>query len=263
MLSGINSATGVISLSYADALKRMSESLKKIGSGKRFQNASEDIGAYLKVASIQNSKSMFESALESVSEADAFLTVASGYASSLIDDLTNLKTEAYNIENTTGAEQVAAQAKFDGYRASIQDTLGTSYNGDGLNISADKTFQNVNLANGNSLALSFVVANDAVTYANTAWDNDYATTEAAIDAEIAKVSSFSAKVGGYEATIDSQDTFISTMIANLDSAQSSITAINVLEETTKYVAHDVRQQAAVSIMAQANLSRRAILNLFK
>ncbi len=245
-----------------ESLKGMSAALAKTGTGKRFQYASEDLGSYLKVESIQSSKSLYESALDSVNEAEAFLDVASAYATSLIDDLTDLKTEAYNRENTSGDEQTAAIARFDGLRTSIQETLSTSYDGVGLNVSADTTFQTVRLANGGSLALAFTNAADKVTYANTAWDNNYATTAGKIDTELGKINSFSAKVGGYQATIDAQDTFLSSMITNLESAETTITEINSVSELAKYVAYDIRQQSAVSMLAQANLSRKAILNLF-
>jgi len=265
MINTINSSTASISSSYADALKQMSASLARLGSGKRFQTASEDLGSYLKVNSIQTSRNLMESSQNSIKEAKGFLEVASGYASTLLDNLESLKDAAYDYFSAAAgsAEQEAAEREFDGIRASLDEILDTEYDGDDLNIAADKTFQTVRLANGGSLAISFAVADDAVTYASTDLLASYALTATALDGQIDKVASFAGKVGGYLAQVESQETFVNTMIQNLEAAESSITEINEAAEMARYTENDIRQQVAVAMMAQANMSRHGILNLYK
>ncbi len=75
MIYSINNASASISASYSEALKGMSSSLARIGSGKRFQTAAEDLGGYLKLHSIQVSRGEMEAAQKSISEAKGFLVI--------------------------------------------------------------------------------------------------------------------------------------------------------------------------------------------
>ncbi len=263
MDNSINSAMAAISTSYVDSLKKMSTSLTRLGTLKRFQTASEDLGAYLKLKSIQSSKDILETASNSITEGQAFLSIADAYSTSLLNDLEDLKTAAFNRENGgTPAAIAAATAEFDSLRLSIEETLSTEYNGVGLNVGANTTFETVRMANGGSLALAFDTTQDEVTYVNTAWAGNYADTADDIDDEIVFVNSFIAKVAGYSAQLDSQESFVSTMITNYEAAESNITEINIASETVKYTTYNIRQQAATSMISQANISRKAILNLF-
>ena len=265
MIKTIDSATASISSSYTNALRQMSTSLAKLGSGKRFQTASEDLGAYLKVNSLKTSRNLMESSQNSIKEAKGFLEVASGYASSLLDTMESMKKAAYDYFSAEAAstERTAAEREFDGLRASLNEVLATKFDGDNPNISADKTFMTVRQANGGSLSVAFTVADDAVTYASTDLGADYAATETAINGQIAKVASFAGKTGGYLAQVESQETFVDTMIQNLAAAESSITEINEAAEMANYTKNDIRHQASVAMMAQANISRLGILSLYK
>jgi len=263
MITSINSATGSISSSYTDAIKQMSASLARLGSGKRFQTASEDLADYLKVNSIQTSANLLESSKTSISRSKAFIEVASAYGSNLLDQLEDLKGAAFERENATGDELTAATAKFDGIRASISETLNTAYNGTGLNTGADTTFEILRMGNGGSLELEMLAA-DVVTYANTAWDADgYADTATAIDGEIDNVTAMIARIGGYQAQVDAQESFVNTMLENFNAAEKTITEINEASEMAEYIASDIRQQTAISMLSQANMSKFSILGLYR
>jgi flagellin-like hook-associated protein FlgL len=262
MIYSVSNAMASVSGSYSSALKEMGTSLARLSSGKRFQSASEDIGGYLKVNTIQNSMGQLESAQNSISEGKGFLDLASAYASNMLDQIEDLKTAAFEMEGLTGTALTAATAKYNGILASATESLLSEYNGVALNPTAAVTYETVRMGNGGSLDLAFV-AGDGVTVANLAYDTDYATTATALDAEIAKVASYASKVGGYSAQVNSQESFVNTMLENYKAAESSITAINEASEMANYVANDIRQQTAVAMMSQANVSRLAILNLYR
>lgn len=265
MVNSISSAMASISSSYSESMKSMSASLARIGSGKRFQNASEDLGGYLKVKSIQSSVAQLQLSKDSISEAKGFIDTATAYASSMIDELNSLKAASIERGSATGTEETAAAlAKFDGILASATENFLTEYNGNRLNaIAGDVTHETVRMANGGSLALTLTAATDSVTVADIAWDTNATTTNTAIDGELDTLYSMVGKLSGFSAQIEAQESFINTMQSNYEAAESTITAVNEAEEMAKYVENDIRQQSAIAMMAQANMSRFSILRLYQ
>ncbi len=261
MIYGINNATASLSTSYSDSLKNMSTSLARLGSGKRFQTASEDLGGYLKLNNLQNSLGQFESAKDSIAEGKGFLDTASAYGTNILEQLEDLKTAAFEMEGATGTELTAATNKYNGILASLTQAILTEYNGTVMNPTGAVTFETVRMANGGTLGLTFA-ATDGVTIANCAYDTSYSVTSGKLDTEIGKVATYIGKVGGFQAQVETHESFIATMMENFEAAEESITAINEASEMADYVSNDIRQQTAVSMMAQANVSRLAILRLY-
>ncbi|MBD3391661.1 MAG: flagellin, partial [Chitinivibrionales bacterium] len=56
---------------------------------------------------------------------------------------------------------------------------------------------------------------------------------------------------------------IDSTIQTYEAAQSAVEDIDEAEEMARYTEQDIRGQAAIAMMAQANVSRRAILALYQ
>ena len=85
----------------------------------------------------------------------------------------------------------------------------------------------------------------------------------AVDAAIEKVGTFRASFGAYENRFDSAISNLTTYKANLESAQGRITDADFAAETSNLTKAQILQQAATSMLAQANASKQGLLALLQ
>lgn len=84
---------------------------------------------------------------------------------------------------------------------------------------------------------------------------------AAIDTAIDSISSLRGSLGAAQNRLGSTISNIGVAIENLSAAQSRIRDVDVAEETAKLTRNSILQQAAISILAQANVAPQLALQL--
>ena len=85
----------------------------------------------------------------------------------------------------------------------------------------------------------------------------------AVDAAIEKVGTFRASFGAYENRFDSAISNLATYKSNLEAAQGRITDADFAAETSNLTKAQILQQAATSMLAQANASKQGLLALLQ
>jgi len=85
----------------------------------------------------------------------------------------------------------------------------------------------------------------------------------AVDAAIEKVGTFRASFGAYENRFDSAISNLTTYKSNLEAAQGRITDADFAAETSNLTKAQILQQAATSMLAQANASKQGLLALLQ
>ena len=85
----------------------------------------------------------------------------------------------------------------------------------------------------------------------------------AIDNAIEKVGTFRASFGAYENRFDSAISNLTTYKTNLEAAQGRITDADFAAETSNLTKAQILQQAATSMLAQANASKQGLLALLQ
>ena len=85
----------------------------------------------------------------------------------------------------------------------------------------------------------------------------------AVDSAIEKVGTFRASFGAYENRFDSAISNLTTYKSNLESAQGRITDADFAAETSNLTKAQILQQAATSMLAQANASKQGLLALLQ
>ena len=85
----------------------------------------------------------------------------------------------------------------------------------------------------------------------------------AVDAAIEKVGTFRASFGAYENRFDSAISNLTTYKSNLEAAQGRITDADFAAETSNLTKAQILQQAATSMLAQANASKQGLLALLR
>ena len=85
----------------------------------------------------------------------------------------------------------------------------------------------------------------------------------AIDTAIETVSTFRAGFGAVENRLDSAISNLTTYKTNLEASQGRITDADFASETSKLTKAQILQQAATSMLAQANASKQGLLALLQ
>ena len=132
-------------------------------------------------------------------------------------------------------------------------------------VGADKT-DNVTVAFGDMRAsalgvsaseLSVLVTDNQVVSNTTKADNLLDT----IDAAVAQVSSQRAKLGASQNQVEAAVNSLGVAVENLSASESRIRDADIAQVSSELVTRQIMQQAGVAVLAQANTSAQAALNL--
>ncbi len=85
----------------------------------------------------------------------------------------------------------------------------------------------------------------------------------AIDSAIDTVSSLRGSLGAVQNRLNSTITNIGVAVENLSAAESRIRDVDIADETSKLTRNSILQQAAISILSQANASPQSALSLLQ
>jgi flagellin-like hook-associated protein FlgL len=117
----------------------------------------------------------------------------------------------------------------------------------------------LNPQGGNTLAMNF----SAVSASGDIDSMDIETvTVEDVDAEIEKMLTYLSEVKAFDSIASQQLKLNDTIISSKEAVKSLITEVDEAAETSKMIDQSVRQLAAVSMIAQANLSRQSVLKLY-
>ena len=255
-LNTLNSATRTMTNTFNSAESIMSRSLERISSGKRVNRASDDFSAFQKVLNLSIDKKTYERRGNDMTELSSVINQAIDTSNAVIEDLTNMKAAWSDAEAFTDGtpEDLAAKDLAAGYQATITEALKmTSTDGKTL-IDNSATWATTTMAGGSTLTIAL----DGETLA-TGSEATAAATQTSID----NMVSYVGKLQEYQATLDSQSRLSDIMVSNSDAVSSAINSVDEAEEMANYVDADIRQQAAVSMVSQANMSRRNISLLYR
>jgi len=234
-VTNINSANAYMARSFAVAQKDMSEALARLGSQQRFQTASEDVTGYVRAAQLRGNQTLLDASYGSANTVKGTVDAADGWASAMIDALYELKAAIGDTEKVAALEANIA--------AAMAATVG------GVAFNTANLTGTITMVDGSTSAMD--IAPVGIT-----------GTSGSVDADIVLLETYVGSLDQYSTLADSVANLASTMGNNARAAEASIVAIDEAAEAAKYTAADIQQQAAVAIMSQANMSARAILQLF-
>jgi flagellin len=86
---------------------------------------------------------------------------------------------------------------------------------------------------------------------------------AVLDSAIGRVTALRANIGALQSRFDFASANLETSIANVDAARSTFLDANISEESTNYAQAQVKLQASISILAQANQLPQNLLKLLQ
>lgn len=249
--------------------------LSKLASGSRITKASDDAAGLAIGTRVQSDVTTLSQAATNASQGIAILQAADGGMARIGDILQRMKALATqsNSGSVTDNERAYIDAEFQQLTDEIDGIAkGTRYNGESLldgtsdyvtgtgidfMVGTDSTDTiRVEIDDVDPTALG-VAALDVTTQTNAQ------TALTAIDSAIDAISQARASVGAVMSRFEFRAENIATSSENLSSAQSAVMDADVAEEKSALSSADVKTQAAIAALSQANQMPQNLLSLLK
>jgi flagellin len=275
MIGGVNYASSQLASIYNTGNQQLASTLTKIASGKKFQNAAEDLLGFIRSNKLSTEISGYQKVKENLTEFKTLTSAAVQAGGAIYEDLTKLKTLAQQYESAADDDQKAEyKAEFDSLKTKISKTLGNSkVDGKDIMQTTESIASVVLNPQGNStLTMQFTNVSsstdiDALELAAEEEGGGEGGGTATsivdqIDAEIENMLSYLSEAKAFDAIASQQLKLNDTIISSKEAVKSLITDIDEAAETSRMIDESVRQQAAVSMIAQANMSRQSVLKLY-
>ena len=112
---------------------------------------------------------------------------------------------------------------------------------------------------GDASKLSVLIVDNNAVSTTTKAD----TLLTSVDAAVAQVSTFRAKLGASQNQMESAINSVAVSVENLSASESRIRDADIAQVSSSLVARQIMQQAGVSVLAQANTAPQAVLQLLQ
>jgi flagellin len=245
----------------------------KLASGSRITKASDDASGLAIGTRIQSDVTVLGQAATNASQATAILQTADGGLARISDILQRMKslaTQSYS-GSVTDSERTYIQSEYDELMDEI-DGIATStrYNGvsllDGTGVYASGVDFMVGTSTSDVIQVKITDVDATALGINSSSVSSSTNASSAVsllDTAIGKISSARASVGASMSRFDFRSQTIATSEENLSSAQSAVMDADVASEKSKLASADVKAQAAIAALTQANSMPQNLLSLLK
>jgi flagellin len=276
MVSSITNAIYNISSFYYQNSQSMSKSLERLSTGKKFQTPADNIGDYMHAQNLRIQGNGYTNILTGLSEWKGAMTVANSAAAEVSNALERMD-ELVNL-----SQQSSDNAQKDGYQAELNqlytkiNTIVSKTNYESKNILNVKTplatlYLNPDVSTASTLTIQFtneaiipadLTALNTLVIGNAADAGTYTTARTAVATAKTDINNYVAQAASYSSALDSYYNVCSSAKTNLAGALSAVSDINDAEEIASYTAQSIQQQAAIAMLAQANMANRNVLALY-
>lgn len=271
---------GSTALSYLNKnSKSSSDSMEKLSSGLRINKAADDAAGLTISQKMQSQINGLGKAQSNAQDGVSLLQTAEGglnETQSILQRMNELATQAANDSNVTidrsavtaelntladEIDHISQQTNFNGVNLLSGDGTSTSVLNFQIGATAN-TFDTLSLSLGSieMTSASLSVSSTSISVGdNTAAKNAMSLIQNAID----KVSTSRSYIGALQNRLTHTMNNLSTEEQNLNTANANITDVDMAKEMMNYSKENVLQQAAQSMLAQANQNPQQVLKLLQ
>lgn len=245
----------------------------KLASGSRITKASDDASGLAIGTRIQSDVTVLSQASTNASQATAILQTADGGLARISDILQRMKSLATQSDSgsVTDNERTYINSEYTQLQSEIDGIAqSTRYNGvsllDGTGVYASGVNFMVGTSTSDTIQVTISSATStALSINSTTVDTqtNAASAVTALDTAISTISSQRASVGASMSRFDFRSQTIATSQENLSSAESAVMDADVASEKSKLASADVKAQAAIAALTQANQMPQELLSLLK
>ena len=237
---------------YSSNATAIAEAMARIASGKRVQVPSDDFAGFARASSLQNDVAEYQNVKQNLQDVKGIADYAAGVGNDLVSDFDRLKELKTLYGNTTAPEELASyKAEYNATVQRITDTKNESYYDNIKVYQAGVTLKSVQVNPANS-SLTVDISASAVGNESPISNID-AVTANDIQNEVNNAETYTAAMNSFSTLLQRDLNLADTVINSKNATISVITDINDVEEMTALTALQIRQQAASSMIAQANI----------
>jgi flagellin len=271
---GLRIGTNVSSLTAQRNLMRATEGLNKnfehLSTGKRISRAGDDAAGLAISARFQAQIRGLDQSVRNANDGISLVQTAEGALGEIESSLLRMRELAVQAGNGTLSDQDKdnIQNEFGQLQSSVdQIANSTSFNGiDLLNAGTSITLQigpnTVQGVDTLDMTLSSVTGSDlAIDTLDVGSTGDASAAITAIDAALDEVTSNRGTYGAIQNRLGAAISSLTVRSENLSAAYSRISDVDIAVETASMMKNTILQQAAISVLAQANQQPSTALSL--
>jgi flagellin len=245
--------------------------LQQLSTGKRINRAADDAAGLAISQKMESQINGLNQAVRNAQDGISLIQTAEGALNeteNILQRMRQLAVQAANDTNNSDDRQAIQDevnqliSEIDRISSTTQfnnlDLLDGTYSGSSvisLQIGANDG-QTLSITIGDMSASGLGISSLTVTDANSA-----SVAISAIDSAIQLVSEQRAELGAYQNRLEHTINNLNTAVENLTSAESAITDTDMATAMAEFTKDSVLQQAAVSMLAQANQLPQLVLKL--
>ena len=274
---GLRINTNVASLSAQRNLGKASSALQRnfehLSTGKRIARASDDAAGLAISTRLSAQVRSLQQASRNANDGISLVQTAEGSLGEIANVLVRARELAVQSSNGTNSasDKDKLQSEFANLLGQVdQIANATSFNGtsllDGSTASVSLQIGSGTNVGTDTLAVSLTDANAAALSIGTLDIGSTGNSTAAItalDSAIDSISSARSSLGAVQNTLSGTISSIDNRAENLSAANSRIIDVDVAAETAELTKNNILQQAALSVLAQANQQPSSALNLLR
>ena len=271
---GLRVNTNLFSMSSQRNLSNVSERLggnySRLSSGLRITTAADDAAGLGISERMRAQTRSLDQALRNSSDGISLVQTAEGSLGEVNSNLARMRE--LSIQAANGTLNTGDRASLDTEFQALATEIGrvaaqTDFNGIQLfDASVSTVAIQVGTETGETIAISLSNMTEAGLGLNGASFDVTTTTNASaalatIDTAIDSVTSFRGSLGATQNRLESSARSIASTRENLAGAESRIRDVDIARETADLTRNTILQQAAVSVLAQANVQPQLALSL--
>ena len=262
----------------------LNKSLEKLSSGFRINRSSDDAAGLQISETLRSQIRGSQKANDNVQDGINVLNTADGALSTVVDNLQRMRElsvqgandtlgvdqrSAINLELnqlTKDIDRITKATEFNGQKlfssvgtyniqvgAESDSTVNVLNIGSASSALGTLNARSLSLATGTGLTLAFSVNNNASAL----------NAISVIDTALQKVGTRRAAIGAMTNRLQSASTNLSISIENFSASESRIRNVDVAKESAEMTKNQILQQAAATILSQANSAPNLALNLIR
>lgn len=259
--------------SLAASLSAMGQAIQRLSSGKRINSAADD-PAGLAIANRMTANIRgLQQANRNTNDGISLAQTTEGALDEINENLQRIRLLSVQAANGSynDNDRAAIQAEINERLEEI-DRIAAHTNFNGIKVLAEGTRAidiQVGAHDGQTISIKLTAINRdtlGLDGFNVAPTDDVPATEdplAALDAAINQVDTLRSHLGAVQNRFESVIRSNSTTVINLSAARSRIEDADIAVEISNLIAAQIRQQAAVAVLAQANQTPQLILQLLQ
>ncbi|HTS18827.1 MAG TPA: flagellin [Verrucomicrobiae bacterium] len=265
MVINTNTAATNTTLYLAQSTTALQKALAELSSGSKITSPADDPAGSAVALRMTAEIDRVNAASNNIADANSYNQTQTGYlgqVGSALSQMSQLAIQSQDVtkSNTDRTQYQAEYQQLSAYltNAATQDFNGVSlFNGASLNVTID--------SEGNSFAMTGI--NLGANVYTTAAAGDVSTTAGAatalqnVELAINQLSADTATVGANSIRLSYTANQLSSLNQNLQAAVSTISDVDVAQESTQYAKYNILVQTGTAMLAQANAIPQIALKL--